>query len=75
MVAGVWKYDIKYSISALFWSQLPQTDTPQLLIVCMWVWVEICLGGKEEEDETSKKKKINKEKHLKTLSITVCYLE
>lgn len=61
MVVGVRKYDIKYSMSALFWSQLPQTDTPHC--VCMgWMWVEVCLGGKKEENETEDET----EKQIKT---------
>lgn len=71
MVAGVWKYDIKYSISALFWSQLPQTDTPH----CVCVWGGCGWRYAWEGRKRKMRLKKNKEKHLKTLSITVCYLE
>lgn len=68
VVVGVRKYEIKYSMSALFWSQLPQTDAPHCVHMG-WVWVEVCLGGKEEGWD------LKKDKNPETPPIIVCYVE
>lgn len=67
-MVGVRKYEIKYSMSALFWSQLPQTDAPHCVRMG-WVWVEVCLGGKEEGWD------LKKDEKPETPPIIVCYVE
>lgn len=59
-----------YSMSALFWSQLPQTDT-----VCRGVWAERCRGRKEriKEGRNVRRKQGSQKNKIKAKLLTHFY--